>query len=179
MTEAWRIALCEPQRERLAAGHLLRVGIPSYLPVILKRSSAGRGFQREIQRAMFPSYLFVKFSLDMPGWTRLFATPGIRGCGQPLGERHGLLMEGSRFAEVAEDKIEAISLTERQLAGEKNPIAKDMGLEIGQECRLRLNPWTDILCRIEDLTADQRIGVLFRLLGREVHSYVNVAQIAS
>ncbi len=129
---------------------------------------------------MFRSYLFVKFSLDMPGWTRLFATPGIRGCGQSsLGERHGLLMEGSKYAEISEQAIEAISLKEQQLAGEKNPIAKHRGLTIGQECRMQLNPFTDILVTIEDLTDDERIGVLWRLLGRDVRTFVNVAQLAS
>lgn len=170
--EAWRVALCEPQRERLAAGHLLRIGIPSYLPVVVKTSSTGRGRQRRVERAMFPSYLFVRFSLEMPGWGRLFATPGIR-------QRHGLLMAGDNFAIISEAKIEAISVKEQQLAGEKNTLVKRMNLNVGERVRVQLNAYTDILAEIESLDDNERIGILFRLLGREVHSSVNVAQLAS
>ncbi len=88
-------------------------------------------------------------------------------------------MQGERYAEVPEAVIEAISLTEQRLAGERNPLAQRMNLKIGQECRMRLNAYTDVMVKIEDLTNDERIIVLFHLLGREVRAHVNVTQLAS
>jgi transcription antitermination factor NusG len=171
LTELWRIALCEVQREKLAADGLLRIGIPSYRPLILKRHTtrSGRVYQRE--KCMFPGYLFVKFSTQMEGWTRLFVTPGIR-LSKPL------MMEGDRYAVIPEDKIEAISVHERRGFGERNALAKSMDLHVGDEVKIKAGRWGELLGKIETLDDDERISVLIKFLGAEKRVIVPVTRLA-
>lgn len=162
--ERWRIALTEPNRQKLAIDGLLRIGIPSYLPMCPKYQKVPNGAIPYRLVPMFVGYLFVKFSLDMPGWGRLFSTPGIRnGCGS------GLMRNGSKeaYQELTEIEVQDVMLKERQLLGEKDARIKDLGLEIGGQVRIKRGPWAEILANIETLDDDERISLLFKLLGKE------------
>lgn len=169
--ECWRIALHEPNRERLAIDGLLRIGIPSYHPTVPKRRIIGMGAARVTHKSMFPGYLLVKFSFDMPGWQRLFRTPGIRTSG-------GLMRQGEHYAELSEAQVNEISISERRAHGERNAAAKAMGLRRGDDVRIKVGPWADMLGRIEELDDDERIGVLIRLLGVEKRVVVPIAKLA-
>lgn len=172
--ERWRIALTEPNRHNQAKDGLLRIGIPSYLPMIFTRQLAGMR-PRVTERPMFPGYLFVKFSLDLPKWSRLFQTPGIRnGCGQ------GLMRSASKeaYQELTDAQIAAIMFTERRIAGEKNVQAKARGLNIGDEVRIRVGRLADVLARIETLDDDERISVLYSLFGKEHREIVSLERLA-
>lgn len=173
--ERWRIALYEPNRQKLAIDGLLRIGIPSYLPIIHQPYTAGNGAKCVRERPMFPGYLFVKFSLLMPKWARLFQTPGIRsGCGQ------GLMRSASKeaYQELTDAQIAAIMFTERRIMGEKNVQAKSLGLKVGDEVRIRVGRLADVLGRIETLDDDERISVLYSLFGKEHREFVPLDRIA-
>lgn len=169
--ECWRIALHEPNRERLAADGLMRIGIPSYQPTIPTRTIVGMGAVRTGVKSMFPGYLLVKFSFDLPGWQQLFRTPGIRTSG-------GLMRQGSGYAEISEEMVTQISIEERRAHGERNALAKSIGLKPGTEVKIKVGQWAQMLGRIETLDDDQRISVLISLLGKETRVIVPVTKLA-
>lgn len=171
----WRIARYEPNRQNLAKDGLLRIGIPSYLPIINQPYIAGNGAKCVRERPMFPGYLFVQFSLKMKGWGMLFQTPGIRnGCG------NGLMRSASKeaYQELTDAQIAAIMFTERRIMGEKNVQAKARGLHIGDEVRVRVGRLADVLAKIETLDDDERIGVMYMLFGKEHREIVPLDRLA-
>lgn len=173
--ERWRIALTEPNRERLAVDGLLRIGIPSYWPKILKPYRAGNGANCTREASMFPGYLFVKFSLDLPKWGRIFQTPGIRTSKALMRRSFG--EEG--YKEISEAQVAAIVATERRIMGEKNFQSKARGLKIGDEVSIRVGKkFAEVLAKIETLDDDERIGVMYLLFGKEHREIVPLDRLA-
>jgi transcriptional antiterminator RfaH len=170
--ERWRIALTEPNREGRAIDGLMRLGIPSYLPIVSVRKMCGRRV-RVVQASMFPGYLFVKFSLDLPGWGKIRNVSGLRS--SPLMRPSN--KEG--YVELTDFQMEAIMFTERRIAGEKNVQSKSRGLKLGDEVRIRVGKqFAEVLAKIETLDDDERIGVMYKLFGKELRETLPLDRLA-
>jgi transcriptional antiterminator RfaH len=154
---AWRIAMTEPRQERIAAAYLIGRRFQVYLPTILKEVRRFRAGSHKVERPMFPSYLFVRFSLQMPHWERLFTTPGIR-------PGRSLLKANNHYAELPDEAVDAIKETENRLRGE---LVAGAFFKVGDPVKVRINHFTELFAKVESLHDDERVVLLLSLLGRE------------
>jgi transcriptional antiterminator RfaH len=60
----WFAVQTKPHHEQLAAAHVAKLDLEIFLPKI-KREELVCGVRREVVRALFPGYLFAKFSLNI------------------------------------------------------------------------------------------------------------------
>jgi|SRR5579864_1600780 len=173
----WHIALTEPRRESLAAAHLRDRGIEPYLPTLtIEVAHGGHGARRAVQRPMFPGYLPVRFSTDMPKWQRLFTTPGIR----PV---HSLLRTNGHYAILPEAAIAAIVETENRLRHQRAMPAKRLGFQVGQTVQFKSWPdggaFSGFFAEVERLDDSGRISLLVSIFGRVSRAIVESDLVAS
>lgn len=168
----WHIALTEPQRERTATVNLMAWGYEVYCPTFRKvAGSGGGGAKRQVDRPLFPGYLFVRESPD--GWTSLRHASGIR-------QVHSLLMINGDYAMLPEDEVLAVRAVEDRLMYQwLNPDARVPRLHVGDRVQVTEGALTGRYARIETLDDDERIGLLMSIFGREARVFASPEQLAA
>ncbi len=169
----WHIALTEPRREGLAAGYLHARGFEPYLPTLpVTRAHGGFGSraQRSSERPMFPGYLLVKFSTAMPGWERLFTTPGIR----PV---HSLLRCNGRYAILPDAAVAEIVAMEKSKRSEHNKPVVAHAFKVGECVQFKSwpegGPFSGFFADIEQLDDDGRITLLISIFNQRSRATVS------
>tara|TARA_B100000315_G_scaffold260191_2_gene319886 strand:- start:1095 stop:1598 length:504 start_codon:yes stop_codon:yes gene_type:complete len=76
MTTSWYAVYTHAQKEWVARNHLERQGFMSYLPVYRKVIRHARNV-REIERPLFPRYLFVRVTLEGRAHNPIRSTIGV------------------------------------------------------------------------------------------------------
>ena len=159
----WFCLRAEPKREHLAAISLRRLfGIESLSPRLRFRKLTQRGPVWFVE-AMFPGYLFAKFSY--PTQRRAVeSSHGIRG----------IVRFGDRLATLPEDTVMAL----RSYAGTEEVVTIDSSLKIGQPVHIIDGPFRGLEVVITQvLPAKERIRVLLDFLGRSIEIDVSTARV--
>lgn len=109
--------------EHLAAVEIRALGIETYLPEFKQRVRHARKF-KDVRKALFPTYLFVKFDWDDPRWPRIFSRRGVTS----------MIMDGRQKPKpVPEDQMAAV----RKLARDyENVILEAVPLTEGQVVKI-------------------------------------------
>lgn len=80
MTAHWYVARCKTGREVVASVNVAEMGYPTFLPMMLvKRSHAGQ--VQQVNRPLFPRYLFVRFDAMSAGFGRINNCRGVANRG--------------------------------------------------------------------------------------------------
>ena len=159
----WFCLRAEPKREHLAAISLRRqFGIECLSPRLRFRKLTQRGPVWFVE-AMFPGYLFARFSYP----THHRAVESAHGI-------RGILRFGDRLAALPEDTIVAL----QSYAGMDKVVTVDSSLKIGQPVQIIEGPFCGLEVVITQvLPARERIRVLLDFLGRPLEMEVPEAKV--
>jgi transcription antitermination factor NusG len=147
-TPEWYVAHTQRHRERVAQGHLGRIGLGSYVPLVRHWPRPAVG--NEIG-PMFPGYVFVRASREH--LHRVDRTPGVRA----------LLVFDGEPARLEESAIVFLQAQE-----EPDGVILCARTVMGREVHITRGPLRGLVAIVESrLTARERVLVLLDLLQRQ------------
>lgn len=156
----WHIALAEPNKEKLAFGHLRRLRYEAQYPLLPRRRML-YGKKTIVYRPMFPGYIFVRLGGNSDWW-RLETAPGIR-------VSHSLLAFDGRCATVTEAEMALVRATAKEKCEQILEPEKPHGFDVGDEVRIKVGPFAHFLATIDTLDDEARtVGLTTYLFGRQV-----------
>jgi transcriptional antiterminator RfaH len=159
----WHAVHTHPHAEEKAAANLARQGFDVFLP--RQRRWVRHARKRQIvRRPLFPRYLFVRLDRDATQWRPILSTLGVAG----------LVCGGDGPATVPAAVIE--SLRQREATGAFDFIAAQ-NLEPGDRVRIAEGPLENVVGRLVGADDDERVHILFEILGRTVRAEVSMAAI--
>lgn len=167
----WHVLLIEPQQERRVAVYLTAYRFKVYLPTIPYRTTRGcRRVKVEVERPMFPGYLFIRFDPDLDDGKRrqrIDIAQGVREFMKLDGE-HAIISEADLLRVEQEEKYQH-DPTRRA--------AVRFGYDQGEMVRVTDGPFQGFNGTIGQLDDRGRIKVLLSLLGRAVPTEMTVDDI--
>lgn len=162
----WYAVSCQPRMELWARSNLWQRGFEVYLPLYLKRRRHARRTE-EIERPLFPGYLFVHADLGAGDRRRVDSARGVRS----------LVRFGERIPALADEVIAEI----RSREGPDGLIhlGDATRLQAGERVRVIGGPLEAQVGLIVGCAADHnRVIILLDLLGRQVRARVRAEQLA-
>lgn len=149
--EAWFVAQLKPNSDAIAQRNLQRQGFTTFLPRLQKTERRATRF-RETRRPLFPGYIFVSVNPANGLWRAINSTQGITRL-VSVNARPAPLPAG--FVEGLQARCDADGLL--------RPVAE---LAPGERARVTEGPFADFIVQLESIGNDQRLWVLFDLMGR-------------
>jgi len=154
---AWFVAQLKPNSDAIAQRNLQRQGFTTFLPRFQKTERKATRF-RETQRPLFPGYVFVSVSVADGRWRAINSTQGITRL--VSFNAHPAQLPGG-FVEGLQARCDADGLL--------RPIE---ALAPGEMARVTEGPFADFIVQVESIGNDQRLWVLFDLMGRQTRLVV-------
>jgi transcriptional antiterminator RfaH len=151
--QAWVVVNTLPHREEKALEHLGRQGFHAYCPMIRRRVKHARSM-RHVLRPLFPGYIFVYTTRDLPMLRPVLSTVGVRTLVR-FGNQIGFL--DPRFIEALKD---------RETDGVNSWAANSY--EPGQRVRIEGGAFDGLVATIIEMDEKNRLIVLMDLLNRLV-----------
>jgi transcriptional antiterminator RfaH len=147
----WWCAQHQPNRARVAVGHLELLGFEVYLPRVLERRK-NHGRPVTVEAELFPGYLFIGVTVTRQ-WHNANVAPGVIR----------LVRIGLTPTELRDELIEGIRQRER------NGLVQlpERGLVPGARVRILAGPFANHLAIFSDMNGHARVGVLLNLFGAE------------
>ncbi len=161
----WFVVQTQPRAEEKARQHLANQGFAPYLPRYRRRVRHARRIET-VLRPLFPGYLFVRLDPSKTRWRPVNGTVGVRA----------ILTDGDLPRRVPESIIAGIRAREDEAGAVK---LSPPSFKPGQAVRLLEGPFADCDGLFQEMQDDQRVVLLFTLLGREVRTVVPVAAVAA
>jgi transcriptional antiterminator RfaH len=161
---SWYAVHTQPHAESRAVEHLTRQGYQVYLPRYRRWVRHARQ-RRIVQRPLFPRYIFAHFDRATTPWRPILSTVGVSG----------LVCGGDGPAPVAAEII--ANLRQRESAGAFDELAPAQRLRAGDRVRILEGPFENCLGRLVAASDQERVFILFELLGRTVRAEVSTAAI--
>jgi len=153
----WAVVNTHSHKEQLAIEHLHRQSFEVYCPRIRKRISHARRFV-EVERPLFPGYVFVRITASGDQWRPILSTTGVRTLVR-FGNQLGLL-----------DDVFISSLRARERDGVV--IAPETPYQPGQRVKLVGGPFDGVTATIISSAEKDRLVVLMDLLRNSVRATV-------
>ena len=149
----WFVVQTKAREEGGVRKRLAKDDFVTFLPQILVRRRHGSRRWQALE-PLFPCYLFTRFRLELPAWSRIQWTPGVRR-----------LLGGETPVPVDEDVVAYLQFR----TGEHGYIVPGRTLAPGTRVRFTEGPF-DMLEGIIDraVSRDDRVRVLLRLCGNSV-----------
>lgn len=153
----WFILLTEPQREVTAVHGLKERRVEAYGPSVLKRI-VRRGRKLEVQRPLFPGYIFAKLVEGVDDFGLPKRVAGVRGylCfeGLPCAIQEGAINAIKAREEVESDRFRRIVLGKYEFA-------------VNESVRVADGPFSGFAATVFSLDPKGAISALVDLFGRK------------
>ena len=153
----WCVVYTQPRGETKALEHLSRQGYCAYLPRYRTLVSHARR-RRVVLRPLFPRYLFAGVDHPSMRWRPILSTLGVAD----------VVRAGDEPVPVPSEVVAAIR--ERERAGNFDRLNHQHSLRPGEFVRVTTGAFEDMVGRLIDLRAQDRVVVLLELLGRAVRA---------
>lgn len=160
---SWFVVQTQPRAESKAAANLDRQGYSVYAPRLRRRRRHARRVETVLV-PMFPGYLFVQFDPSRDSWRPINSTLGVVR----------IVTFGEAPAPVPEGIVNGLRALEDE-AGVIRPPPAD--LIPGQSVRILDGALADQIGTLLAADAGERVRILVRLLGRDLHVVVGTDQI--
>lgn len=156
----WAVVQVQPRAEEKARHHLAIQGFAPYMPRYRRRIRHARQIET-VLRPLFPGYVFVRLDPMKSRWRSINGTVGVRR----------ILTDGEVPRRVPERIVHEIIAREDASGA---VILLPPRLVRGQPVRVVDGPFADCGALFYDMRDDQRVILLFTVLGREVRTVVPV-----
>jgi transcriptional antiterminator RfaH len=154
-TKRWFVVRTHPNGEFKALAHILRQGFDGYLPRYIKRRRHARKTE-DIQKPLFPGYLFVGMDPARARWRVLNSTAGVSE----------LICHSGQPAPVPDNVIDDIRRHEDESG--YVILGEHAGLKKGDRVRITDGSLSDQVGIFDAPSDQQRVFLLLDLLGRQV-----------
>lgn len=163
----WFILLTEPQREGTAVDGLKERKIDAYGPTVLKRL-VRRGRKIEVERPLFPGYIFAKLIEGIDSFSVPISVRGVRDY---------LRFEGIPCA-LQQVVIDAIA-NQQQLETDRfhRTIMGRHGFELNERVRISDGPFSGFAATVFGLEPKGAVSALVDLFGRKCKVVFDGAQL--
>lgn len=151
----WYLVNLKPGGLARAQQNLSRQGIVSFCPQ-RRRTERRRGRMVTGLRPLFPGYLFISIPRDAANWRSINATYGVVKV---------VCLEPGRPSRVPTDLVNVLVASDASLDEDALP----RGLfNLGDDVRVAVGPFADLLARVEAMPEKDRVLVLLDMMGRKV-----------
>lgn len=151
----WYVVHTHVNKEFVAEHNLNKLGFSTYIPKYKKMISHARK-KSEVIKPLFPKYIFVKIDLAIQYWTVINSIYGVKNI-ITMNEKPTFLsseiIKKLKFNENFEGFIDIMPFPDRK---------------IGDEIKIIEGVFAGKLGIFNGLTDDNRVKVLFNLLGKEM-----------
>jgi transcriptional antiterminator RfaH len=151
-SERWFLVHAQPYSEIKAQLHLQAQGFRTFLPLVQRTTRHARQF-RTSRAPLFPRYLFVVLSLDRDRWRSVYGTVGVST----------VITSNGRPSPVPIGVVE--SLINKTTGGS---IRMGADLAEGHSARITSGPFTDLVGRLVQVDAGERVRILLDIMGTSV-----------
>jgi transcription elongation factor/antiterminator RfaH len=160
----WVAVTTHAGRETWATEHLHRQSYEVYCPMIRKQLRKGQRTY-EVDRALFPNYLFVRTASETQAWRPLLSTRGVRN----------VVCFGSRLGTIDEQFIS--DLRAREVDG--IVVNAVVPFEVGKSVRVISGPFAGLIAEIVSVDERDRLMILMTLMQRRVAVRVPVHSVTA
>ena len=161
----WFVIQTQPNQEFRAETHLRRQGYDVWLPCIKKIRRHARRIEN-VQRPLFPGYMFVRMDIEEQPWRAINGTFGVRN----------ILCQNNKPQTIAQGFVEALR---NRAADDGCTIPVDDGIREGGNVRIAQGPFEDCIGTILKIADRDRIMLMLQILGREVRAIVSRHEVVS
>lgn len=148
----WFLAQLKPNGFLTAQRNLQRQGFTTFMPMREKTVRHARK-RSEVLRPLFPGYIFVNFDVDLTQWRVINSTFGVLR----------LVTARPDKPQMAPEALMAALLAR---CGEQDVVLPPVALNAGDKVRVVDGPFRNIVAEVESMTAQNRVGLLLKVMGR-------------
>jgi len=162
----WYVVHTHARGEQIACENLERQGFTTIMPRYRKRRRHARKTDW-VKAPLFPRYLFVAIDMAKARWRAIASTVGVSH----------LICEGDRPLAVPERVVE--ELRSRMRRDGIVDIAEAPPFAPGEVVKMTGGAFSDHTALFRKMTDDERVVLLFDLLGRQVEVRLPLNQVAA
>ena len=154
----WIVARTKSNQDKVALINLERQNFDFFQPTFKTLSRRQNKF-KEIIKPVFPGYIFVTINLEEKNWHKINNTMGISS----------IIVFGNEIPLICCELIEELKY---RFSLNNTPKAADP-FEIGMNAEITNGPFAQLIGKIEEIDADQRIWILLDILGTQTRVSIN------
>ena len=157
-SKSWIVAKNKPNQDKIALINLERQNFEFFQPTF-KTMSRKQNKLKEIIKPVFPGYIFIAINLEEKNWHKINNTKGI----------FSVLVFGNEIPLIHCQLIEELKhrFSLNNIPKITNP------LKIGMNAEITNGPFAQLIGKIEEIDADQRIWILLDILGTQTRVSIN------
>ena len=131
--------------------------------MIVKTSKSGGRFN-DITTPLFPSYLFIGSLLKKVPWRSINATRGVKKI---------VTLDG-KYRAVNAQIIQGL----KQRCDETGLFHKMEDILSGDQVRIERGPFSEFICRVEQVAEDQRVWLLIDILQQQIRTKIPLSDLS-
>ena len=162
MPSRWFVAQYKQNSHLIAKRNLENQGVNTFLPLVEITKRNNTKFLSKL-KPLFPGYIFVSFNLEFFDWAKLNNTIGL-----------GRLLVSNMTPETVPknfiDNLKVRCDLNGLLLGEDK-------LKIGSKVEILKGPFASMIGSIERLEPQERVSLLFEIMGRKTRTTVSARDI--
>ena len=155
----WYLIQTKPNAHLIASKHLKQQDLEVFLPLISKTSQKAGKFVNNI-KPLFPSYLFIGAKSDSIPWRSINATRGVA---------KAITLDG-KYRAIRKNIIEGLRLR----CNANGILERDNNLVTGDQVKIENGPFTEFICRVENITESKRVWVLIELMQQRTRASISL-----
>jgi transcriptional antiterminator RfaH len=157
-SKSWIVARNKPNQDKIALINLERQNFKFFQPTF-KTTSRIKSKFKEIIKPVFPGYIFIAVDLEEKNWHKINNTRGISS----------IIAFANKIPLISCELIEELkyrfSLDNAQKVVDP--------YKIGMNAEITNGPFAELIGKIEEIDADQRIWILLDILGTQTRVSIN------
>lgn len=154
----WIVARNKPNQDKIALINLKLQNFEFFQPTFKTISRRQNKFE-EIIKPIFPGYIFISINLEENNWRKINNTRGISS----------IIVFGNEIPLIGCELIEELkyrfSLNNTQKAADP--------FKVGMNAEITNGPFAQLIGKIDEIDADQRIWILLDILGTQTRVSIN------
>lgn len=162
-SESWIVARNKPNQDKIALINLERQNFKFFQPTFKTMSRVQNKF-REIIKPVFPGYIFIAINLEEKNWHKINNTRGISS----------IIGFGNEIPLI---RCELIEEFKYRFSIDNVSKPADM-FKVGMNAEIINGPFAQLIGKIDEINADQRIWILLNFLGTQTRVSINRLNLA-
>ena len=157
-SKSWIVARNKPNQDKIALINLKRQNFEFFQPTFKTMSRRQNKFKRII-KPVFPGYIFIAINLEKKNWYKINNTRGISS----------IIVFGNEIPLIHSELIEELK---HRFSTDNVTKATDP-FEVGMNAEITNGPFAQLIGKIEEIDAEQRIWILLDILGTQARVSIN------
>lgn len=157
-SKSWLVARNKPNQDKIALINLERQNFEFFQPTFKTMSRVQNKF-KEIIKPVFPGYIFIAINLEENNWHTINNTRGISR----------ILVFGNEIPLIRCEFIEAL----KHRFSTDNVSKTAETFKVGMNAEIIKGPFSQLIGKIDEINANQRIWILLDVLGTQTRVSVN------